>query len=313
MRQFSARRRSAFTLIELLVVIAIIAILIGLLLPAVQKVREAAARMQSGNNLKQMGIAVHNFHDNYQYMPRSWSANYTYSGWNGSWFNNFSGGSFGTLAQLLPYLEQDNLWRSMQAGTTPTTGLKMFTDPSDSTVGFVSNNTPVSYWPGYSQLTTYISNPYSYTSSDGVWSGYDYSVTYVGGPYSNYKYSGKTRTMTQVFSDGLSNTLLIGERVAGCSSNQWTTWMSVQGPSAYYYDYGGGNVQQGGRVLGFRSGVTFKTCDPYFGTYYMTTRAGPVQILLADGSVRGVRDSISTVTTQNLCDPADGNVLGQDF
>src|SRR5438094_8619723 len=129
------RRRQGFTLIELLVVIAIIAVLIGLLLPAVQKVREAAARAKSQNNLKQIALAVHNYNDAYPGKlpaltdlgtgaPNGW-------GYNSLFFN------------ILPYVEQDNVYRVFQKGTpstyaAPTVGatrtiIPTYLSPADST------------------------------------------------------------------------------------------------------------------------------------------------------------------------------------
>src|SRR5881409_2419766 len=100
-----ATRRSAFTLIELLVVIAIIAILIALLVPAVQKVREAAARIQCTNNVKQISLATHGFHDVYKKLPPAWSPD-SGGGTFGTNFNGFPGKNGTIHFFILPYIEQ---------------------------------------------------------------------------------------------------------------------------------------------------------------------------------------------------------------
>src|SRR5947199_3209355 len=143
-------RRQAFTLIELLVVIAIIAILIGLLVPAVQKVRDAAARSQCANNLKQLGLAVHSYHDQYKRMPPN-ASNIAYT-WGTAGQNNGDADrpTWSWLARILPFIEQSALATTYniptstlyqaQAGLAAV--IPVYVCPADT-----SSNNPAADWP----------------------------------------------------------------------------------------------------------------------------------------------------------------------
>ena len=114
MRVLVARRRRAFTLVELLVVIAIIGVLVGLLLPAVQAAREAARRMSCGNNVKQLGLAMHNYHDTYKKLPIHGAGTFGPTAtwwWNGT--NESSNGRLSALVGVLPFVEQQPLWEQI--------------------------------------------------------------------------------------------------------------------------------------------------------------------------------------------------------
>ncbi len=244
-------RRQAFTLIELLVVIAIIAVLVGLLLPAVQKVREASNRASCSNNLKQMGIAVQNFASaNGGNMPYGWYPN----GQNGTW-TMAAGSAFYTL---LPYMEQDNLFNGVSTNSpqqnfanAASTPVKTFVCPSDSgTVNLGAMwNAPI--WPTFVWIngtgtapSTHMPDPNNGNATQFAGSSYVYSQQALGHGVN----------IGSSFADGTSNTIMISERIQDCFSttltptgaHYYTTWADPW--TAYWF--AGGNL--GGVGSGFQ-------------------------------------------------------------
>jgi prepilin-type N-terminal cleavage/methylation domain-containing protein len=209
-------RRRGFTLIELLVVIAIIAVLIGLLLPAVQKVREAAARIQCSNNLKQISLAVHNFNGNFSKLPPigSWGPTFRNNGYppatNGGTTTPSDGITGPWLVHLLPYVEQGNLMNQF------------------ATLGNVNTSDPSStYFTAYDALIGTGGPLKVYTCpSDGSTTGglQTHGGSKTGG-YASTNYCGnvmvfeprKQGNIVSAMPNGTSNTVLIGERIQNCN------------------------------------------------------------------------------------------------
>jgi prepilin-type N-terminal cleavage/methylation domain-containing protein len=270
-------RRSAFTLIELLVVIAIIAVLIGLLLPAVQKVREAAARTQSANNLKQLGLGLHNLADTYNgALPPA----------DGAWRYFANGTVQATLFfHLLPYIEQDNLYRQYQAAPqTALVPVKTFIAPGDHTT------------PGNEPVTCYASNHLLFEAP---------------GP-----------SLPVSIPDGTSNTIFIIERYSRAyvyppgGSQVVHTWSRVgpttPGPwivSGYTWICPGGPPTSPVTVV---IQTSPRDPDAYEGDP-QSFFAGGALSSLADGSVRNVRGDIAPLTLYYALKPDDGQIMPSDW
>jgi len=211
--------RRAFTLIELLVVIAIISILIGLLLPAVQKVREAAARMSCQNNLKQIGLGLHNYHDASHLFPPGFTAVAPPGG-------DVSPG-WGWSFHLLPFIEQDNLYRQQQANLSQpvrdspllTQKIKIYICPSE----IQMDNFPVMAPGGVPLVTSFGVPVFAAPCSYAAFVGGDETEVTIGdgtGRFHGCFYRNSRTKITDII-DGTSNTLLAGERACGITQGTW--------------------------------------------------------------------------------------------
>ena len=324
-------RRSGMTLIELLVVIAIIGILIGLLLPAVQKIREAAGRIQCQNNLKQLGVAVHHYHDTQRRMPQYFGVQgnpYPYPSFPpenqqkvyGSWF-----------AHLLPFVEQDNLYRTAQAEIS-SSGKN---EPE--CIGWTGGG-------GGVVIDHYNGHDYVSISGGGCTSSIAHGIWIDGVHQSSFKvlqcpadptrngetgliygdYWGATSYLANynawvtdrkagvwgtavnfaIFTDGLSNTVLFSEGYQDCDRIGRIALYSW-----FYHNFGLDWYQQPNTLM-FQTNPDIRDCDNW------RTQSGHpagVHVGLADGSVRMVRSGISQSTWDSVLLPRDGTVPGSDW
>jgi prepilin-type N-terminal cleavage/methylation domain-containing protein len=325
------KSRDAFTLVELLVVIAIIAILVGLLLPAVQKVRSAASRAQSQNNLKQIGLATQQFNDVNGALPNAF-------GWTGSTGLPADGQSDGSaFLHILPYIEQKALFDTCY-GLIGEAEILNFTGPAPAWQAEYARYG----WSSNIQYGIYAYYAYNMASGKKV-------KIYVGPadvtnngtddyPYVSYLANREAmdgHRSVQLISDGSSNTMLYAEGYSSCygvyslpsiernsslraMKDTWPDYRNYNliGPTfardtGYFkYDSKTNAYVWKGASDTFQDAPLSSACNPRTP---QSLTSGPIQVGLGDGSVRGISPSVSFASWSAAITPDAGDNPGSDF
>lgn len=314
-RTRSPNRLPGFTLVELLVVIAIIAVLTGLLLSAIQKVRESANRLKCQNNLKQIGLATHALHDTQGILPPLCAPNATtritvegpYEGAVG----------FTVFDWLLPFIEENALFEgSKRSNLTLINGLQLSAYPIQ------TYRCPSE--PGPSRMTGMGATTHG---SQNVVAIGNYAANYFvfGNPNASAWSSREqgANSIPHAFPDGLSNIVVYTERYGTCGASG-----NVDDSTTFGNDWGDSdvtwrpvfcinNVSKVPISPGYASCPKFQVAPHWFmGCDSVLTQSGHpsgIQAVLGDGSVRFVSGTISAATWASACDPRDGNPLGGDW
>jgi prepilin-type N-terminal cleavage/methylation domain-containing protein len=334
--QRSSKLSRGFTLIELLVVIAIIAVLIALLLPAVQQAREAARRTQCKSSLKQLGIALHNYHDTANTLP---------FGWVGDASGGNNGNRWGWGSMILPNIDQGPLYNSFSSftgtsalgGTATGFNAIMTSLPMPNPLQTVLNVFRCPSDVGGNLVTSPLSNGYSFGGTTNQFGRSNYvgvvgcvingQVPTSGNGAGNGAFSQNSKRNFRDFTDGLSNTFLVGERRSpGTASGMYfggdSIWAGVTDessapPLALHI----GDCSPGDNLnVKVTTAPTTSSYVPYSG--FSSAHVGGGHFLMGDGSVRFVSDNISSApaganpanqpgyTYQNLAALNDGQIIG---
>ncbi len=323
-RRARRARQQGFTLIELLVVIAIIAVLIALLLPAVQQAREAARRSQCKNNLKQLGLGLHNYHDTFGILPYA-TANTGQCMGSGQTVTNHKGWLY-----ILPYIDQAPLYNqfnfSQATGNRNTAGGTLA--GGGSTAGpnaqLSTNILNVMICPSDSGARVYPGADTTYGAgvANTARTSYDFVVSQGNGctmwdneaQTTRATFGMNSRARLTDLKDGVSNTIIVSETTLNVSDGVAPSWACSQ--------HVGMGIQFASPPNGYiNNWYCCSWTSPVNGTFRPgslgewgspgSTHVGGMQVLLGDGSVRFISENIASVTRDNLARIGDNQVLGE--